>query len=172
MKINCFVVKMVGCYTVNLFTYVLIMYFVNNKGKWTHKIPLKTTTASHLVFTWVSPEADPEINTKGVFHRKSWNISKGQGCEIGQKRKSRKGLWWSNLLLWKTGAYSHWGALGAHVNTHTHEQCHIKRTPIPIRYWFRAVPRRCSCSGIYGLLYVGSQKGLGGQRDPWKIKCW
>lgn len=87
MKINCFVVKMVGCYIVNLFTYVLMICLVNNKEKCTHKIQLKTTTESHLVFTWVSPEADPEINTKHVFHRKSWNISKGQGCKIGQSRK-------------------------------------------------------------------------------------
>lgn len=78
---------MVDCYTVNLFTYVLIIYLVNNKGKCTHKIQLKTTTASHLVFTWVSPEVDPEINTKGIFHRKSWNISKGRGCKIRQKVK-------------------------------------------------------------------------------------
>lgn len=62
---------MVGFYIVNLFTYVLMIYPVNNKGKCTHKIQLKTITESHLVFTWVSQEADSEINTKGVFYRKS-----------------------------------------------------------------------------------------------------
>ena len=130
MEVNCFYSKkMAGHYIVNQFSYVLMSSPVNNKGKYSNEMQLKSVQQPLTCFPSVSPEANSEIRPQiqEVYLGGSFREHlKGRGKWDGTAEKAKKGIMVKQVTTLENWSLIPLGSCGRQYKTHTSEISHPK----------------------------------------------